>query len=109
MSKNSRRAIEVLNECADLMQQKGKAYNRIPQAQYYPDGLRDIHYMMHTKMMRIRSLLSSDGENNFESITDSARDLINYAAFFVEFAEGKMDGMTSEQLASVGYPFAGSN
>lgn len=101
MSEEKRYAIQVLHECADLMERKGQAYNRIPQAEYYPNGLSDIWVMMHQKMTRIRSLLTESGENNFESLEDSARDLINYAAFFIEFAEGKMDGMTAEQLKGV--------
>jgi len=89
-----RRAIEVLDECADLMRKKGQAYNRVPQAEYYPGGLYDIWVMMHQKMTRMRSLLTAEGENNYESLEDSARDLINYSAFFIEFAEGKMDGQS---------------
>ena len=97
-----RRAIEVLTECADLMRQKGAAYNRIKQTDYYDpliplykEGLGgevSIYNMMHTKMVRILSLMSTDGSNNFEGIEDSCRDLINYTAFMVEYLEGKMDG-----------------
>jgi len=94
---DDRYAIEVLNECADLMRRKGAAYNRIPQAEYYPNGLQDIWVMMHQKMTRIRSLLAEPGENDFESLEDSARDLINYAAFFCEYAEGKMDGQNAKE------------
>lgn len=88
----TRRAAEVLGECAKLMEQKGAAYNGFPQAEYYPYGMRDIWYMCFTKVKRLESQIIRDGEHNFESIEDSARDLINYAAFLVEFAEGKMDG-----------------
>jgi hypothetical protein len=52
---------------------------------------------MHQKMTRLRSLLAADGDTNFESIDDTARDLINYASFFVEFAEGKMDGQKESE------------
>ena len=88
----ARRAEEVLYECADLMQKKGAAYNGFPQAEYYPYGLRDIWYMCFTKVKRLESQIVRDGEHNFEGIEDSARDLINYAAFLVEYAEGKMQG-----------------
>ena len=96
MPERERRAIEVLDECADLMRAKGNAYNRVPQAEYYPNGLQDIWVMMHQKMTRMRSLLAEPGENDFESLEDSARDLINYAAFFIEYAEGKMDGQKKD-------------
>ena len=87
-----RRAIEVLEECAELMRAKGKAYNRVPQAEYYPHGVLSIWTMMHQKMTRLKSLMDHDGENQYESMEDSARDLINYTAFLIEFMEGKMDG-----------------
>ena len=84
---DDRRAVQVLAECADLMKRKGAAYNGFPQAQYYPYGLRDIWYMCWTKVKRLESQIICEGEKNFEGIEDSARDLINYAAFLVEFAE----------------------
>jgi len=92
VAKPSRRAEEVLYECAELMQKKGAAYNGFPQAEYYPYGLRDIWYMCFTKVKRLESQIVRDGEANFEGVEDSARDLINYAAFLIEFAEGKMNG-----------------
>lgn len=89
-----RRAIEVLNECADLMRRKSAVYNRsgVRQAEYYPNGVRDLWVLMHQKMTRIKSILSEDGPNDFESISDSLMDLINYSAFAVEFIENRMDG-----------------
>jgi len=94
---SERRAIEILNECAELMRKKGKDYNRVPQAEYYPNGLQDIWVMMHQKMTRLKSLLLNSETPNFESIDDTARDLINYASFFVEYAEGKMDGQNAKR------------
>ena len=87
-----RYAMNVLDQCSDLMKRKSEDYNHISQIDYYPNGLQDIWYMLHTKVTRIRSVLAKDGETNFESAQDSAMDLINYAAFFVEYAEGKMEG-----------------
>jgi len=93
---SDRRAIEVLEECAELMRAKGKAYNRVPQAEYYPHGVLSIWTMMHQKMTRMKSLMDHDGENQYESMEDSARDLINYTAFLIEYMEGKMDGQSEE-------------
>lgn len=99
---SERRAIEVLEECCDLMRRKGEAYNRIPQNKYYDPlaplfkddigGEGAIYVMMHQKMTRLMSLLVNRAPNDFEGIDDSARDLINYTAFIVEHVEGKMDG-----------------
>jgi len=90
-----RHAVKVLEECADLMKLKSEDYNHISQIDYYPNGLQDIWYMLHTKVTRIRSVLAKGSDTNFESAQDSARDLINYSAFFVEYSEGKMDGQPS--------------
>lgn len=89
---NIRYAIKVLEDCMELMRKKGEDYNHISQIDYYPDGLRDIFYMMHVKMTRMRSVLAKGGDTNFESVEDSAQDLINYAAFFIEYSRGEMSG-----------------
>ena len=93
-----RRAIEVLQECADLMRRKGAVYNRsgVRQAEYYPNGVRDLWTLLHQKMTRVKSILSEDGSNDFESLSDTFMDIINYSAFAVEFLEGKMDGQTEK-------------
>jgi len=92
IEKEDRRAVEVLQECIKLMRDKGKDYNNLPQARYYENnGLNDIYCMMHHKMLRIKSVMNSD-KQNFESLQDSCRDLINYTSFFVEYLENKMDG-----------------
>lgn len=88
----NRRSVQVLHECAELQRSKGEDYNRVPQAEYYPNGLDDIYCMMHQKMTRLKSLMKADGVPNFESMDDTARDLINYTSFFVEWKDGKMDG-----------------
>ena len=104
----SRRAEEVLYECADIMARKGNAYNRLPQADYYAplealygehdSGESAIFTMMWQKVIRIRSLLADrEGKNEFEGIDDSARDLINYTSFLIEFMEGKMDGQGQQE------------
>jgi hypothetical protein len=34
---------------------------------------------------------------NFESLEDSAKDLINYASFFVAYSRGKVDGQKADR------------
>ena len=93
----TRRAVEVLQECIDLMERKGQDYNSIPQADYYDavGGDKALFVMIWQKVQRIRSLLELPGESNFEGIDDSLRDLINYASFMVEYREGKMEGQST--------------
>ena len=104
----TRRAEAVLYECAELMAKKGAANNRLPQADYYAPleslygehdrGESAIFTMMWQKMIRIRSLLAErNGSNEFEGVEDSARDLINYTSFLIEFMEGKMNGQLPKQ------------
>ena len=48
-------------------------------------------------MLRMRSVIEAmqndpDYDPNFESIEDSAKDMINYGSFIVEYCRGKMQG-----------------
>jgi hypothetical protein len=51
---------------------------------------------MHAKMLRIKSVMeasqSAEYNPNFESLEDSAKDLINYASFFVAYCRGEIPG-----------------
>lgn len=95
-----RHSCEVLDECKQIQVKKSSDYQNavssVKHADYYPRGLESIYDMMNTKMLRIKSLLETmrvkADQTNFESIEDSAKDLINYASFFVEYHRGKMDG-----------------
>lgn len=96
-----RYSVKILSECIELQTRKGADYQNvastIKQADYYRHGLNTIYDIMHAKMLRIRSLIEAaeanpENEVKFESISDSAKDLINYASFFASYAEGKMDG-----------------
>ena len=96
-----RYSVQVLKECIELQTKKSNDYqnNRstIRQAQYYPNGCMTIHDIMHAKMLRMKSVMDAMANDpnyraNFESLEDSAMDMINYASFFVTYARGKMDG-----------------
>jgi hypothetical protein len=93
--------LEVLNECVQLLEKKSQDYQNdqsfIRHAEYYPRGAETLYDLLHTKMLRIRSLLSvyqssTTSSPNFESLEDSAKDLINYASFFVAYCRKKLDG-----------------
>jgi len=94
-------SIRVLQECAEVQTKKGSDYqnehSRIRQVDYYPNGVATLLDIMHAKMLRMQSVVAAmqsdpSYEANFESIEDSAKDLINYATFVVEYTRGKMDG-----------------
>lgn len=96
-----RTSCDVLNEAREIQLKKAQDYQNtassVKAADYYPRGIASIHDMMNTKMLRIKSIIetmqnSKDHDTNFESIQDSAIDLINYASFFVEYCRKEMDG-----------------
>ena len=98
-------SIKVLKECILLQQQKSKDYQNpysgIKQADYYLRGHHSIIDVMHAKLTRIISITRAMEHDkkykpNYEGVEDSAKDLINYASFFVEYSRGKMDGQNKK-------------
>ena len=98
-------SIKVLQECAELQAKKGNDYqnpnSRIQQADYYPQGVATLLDIIHAKMLRMRSVIEAmqndpDYDPNFESIEDSAKDMINYGSFIVEYCRGKMQGQNAD-------------
>ena len=91
---------KVLAECAELQMKKARDYQNpnstVQQSDYYPNGVQSIHDTMHGKMLRMKSVMEAmrgqDYDPNFESLEDSAKDLINYASFFVAYCRGKIEG-----------------
>jgi len=99
-------SLEVLKEAAEIQVKKGNDYqnpnSRIKQADYYPRGCSTICDIMLGKCLRIQSVLESmeqdeDYKPNFESLRDSAVDLINYASFFVSYMDGNIDGQAPDR------------
>ena len=98
--------INVLKQAADLIAKKGNDYqnpkSRIRQSDYYPNGAQTILDIMTGKVNRMHSVLDAmkDDEQyleNFESLQDSAIDLINYSAFFSAYLDHDIDGQTEDR------------
>lgn len=98
-------SVKVLQECAELQVKKGNDYqnefSRIKQADYYPNGVSTLLDINHAKMLRMQSVVSAmmadpTYEPNFESIEDSAKDMINYCSFIVSYCRGKMEGQNPD-------------
>jgi len=96
----------ILKQAADLIAKKGNDYqnpkSRIRQADYYPNGAQTILDIMTGKINRMHSVLDAmrDDDNyveNYESLQDSAIDLINYSAFFSAYLDYDIDGQTKER------------
>ena len=99
-------AINVLQECIELQLKKAQDYNnpnsRIQQAMYYPRGVATLLDIVWAKVLRMYSVVEAmdndpNYEPNFESLEDSAKDLINYASFIVAYSRGGIEGQDTEK------------
>jgi len=105
-SMTDRESIKVLQECIDLQSKKSRDYQNpnstIRQADYYPTGCLTILEIMHAKLLRMRSVMEAMQNDptykpNYESLEDSAKDLINYSSFYVAYSRGKVDGQQPDR------------
>ena len=94
-----RHSVDVLKECIELQIRKGRDYqnpkSRITQSMHYPRGCATILDMVHQKITRIYSVMEAaevGGDPNFESLEDSAKDMINYSSFVVAYLRNGIDG-----------------
>lgn len=95
----TRESANILLEAAELQERKGQDYqnplSRVRQADHYPRGVYTILDTINGKMLRMYSVLETmeqGGKVNFESVEDSAIDMINYASFLVAYMRGDIDG-----------------
>lgn len=98
---NERESVKVLKEAIEVQIKKSQDYqnpnSKVRQADYYPNGVATLLDTCHAKVLRMQSVIDAmvndeNYEPNFESIEDSAIDLINYASFIVAYSRGKIDG-----------------
>lgn len=99
MTQNERPSVGILKEAIELQNSKGNDYNnsvsRVQQADYYVRGVWSILDTANAKYLRMVSVLEtmeSGGKVNYESVEDSALDLINYASFIVAYMRGDVPG-----------------
>jgi hypothetical protein len=100
----SRPSANILLEAAELQEKKGADYNgaktSVAQANYYPRGVWSILDVVNAKYLRMVSVLETmeqGGKANFESIEDSAIDLINYASFIAAYMRGDVPGQSANK------------
>jgi hypothetical protein len=100
----TRASANILLEAAELQERKGQDYNgtqtSVQQADYYPRGVWSILDVVNAKYLRMVSVLEQmeqGGKANFESIEDSAIDLINYASFVAAYMRGEVPGQSSDR------------
>ena len=101
MSQIDKESIKIINEAVALQLRKSNDYqnekSHIKQADYYPRGVLTILDIIYAKVLRMYSVIEAmendpSYEQNFESIEDSAKDLINYSSFIASYCRGGIDG-----------------
>ena len=104
MTEYTRESARILLEAADLQERKGRDYNNpnssVVQADYYPRGVWSILDIINGKYLRLVSVLETmeqGGKPNFESVEDSAIDMINYASFLAAWMRGQVPGQDPQK------------
>ena len=104
-------SLKVLQECAELQTKKSNDYqnpnSNIRQADYYPRGVASLLDIVHAKTLRMFSVLEAMENDpkykpNFESLEDSAKDLINYGSFIAAYIRGGIDGQDPDRVLAGG-------
>lgn len=102
---NDPESVKALRECIDLQLRKSRDYqnpnSRVKQADYYPSGVKTIHEICHAKMLRALSVMEAMEKDpaysqNFESLEDSFKDMINYASFAISYCRGQIPGQQKD-------------
>jgi NTP pyrophosphatase (non-canonical NTP hydrolase) len=75
-------------DAAELLAKKKQDYcTGVTRQDYFPFGHYSYAQMLHTKMLRVHSLLNvleNGNQPNFESLRDTLIDMLNYTSFYVE-------------------------
>ena len=76
-------------KAAEVRQEKGGDYGSI--GDYFPFG--DVSYvqMLHIKVKRLVNLAKSGATPANEDVSQNLIDLINYASYYWEYREGKLN------------------
>ncbi len=100
----TRPSANILLEAAEIQEKKGLDYNnaisRVQQADYYVHGVWSIMDTIHGKYLRMVSVLETmeaGGKVNYESVEDSALDLINYTSFLAAYMRGEVPGQRPDR------------
>ena len=85
-------ATQILKDAADLKERKSKDYQggRWTEEDYFPFGHQSFCHMIHTKYMRMMSVVEQE-TTNFESLEDTLIDMINYAAMYAAWIENQKE------------------
>jgi len=76
-----------------VSKRKAEDYNSgsVKREDYFPFGHKSFVQMIHTKSLRLVSLVESGGQPNFEGINDTVVDMANYLSFFDHYLTSEDD------------------
>ena len=86
------KAEDILLKAAELKRRKSEDYqgSQFTEADYFPFGHQSFIQMLHTKYLRMRSVVEQENQN-FESLEDTLIDMISYAAMYAAWLENNKD------------------
>ena len=92
-------SIDFMKKAIDLKERKSQDYQGsiFNEDDYFPYGHKSFMHMIHTKYLRMRSVVEQKGETNFESLEDTLLDMISYCAMYGAWIEreNNLDDPTS--------------
>ena len=85
-------ATQIMKDAIDLKERKSQDYQggRWTEEDYFPFGHQSYMHMIHTKYLRMRSVMDQE-TTNFESLEDTLIDMINYCAMYCAWLENNKD------------------
>ena len=95
-----------MKKAIDLKERKSQDYQGsiFREDDYFPYGHKSFMHMIHTKYLRMRSVVEQKGETNFESLEDTLLDMISYCAMYGAWIEREsfLEQPTSRPTSAVG-------
>jgi len=92
--------LSLIEPAIKLVDRKGEDYNNVVTLEeYFPFKDQSYIQMLHMKVLRMRSVVGKSTPANFDSLIDSAYDLINYTVFYLDYLikqEAKARGVQNE-------------
>lgn len=85
-----------------IVVRKSQDYNsNVQVSEYFPFGELSYIHMLNLKVTRLRNLAQNDTQDqkvNFESMYDTALDLINYAVYYLKYLQEQNDERVGTKL-----------
>ena len=93
-------AIDIMKKAIDLKERKSQDYQGsiFSEEDYFPFGDKSFIHMIHTKYLRMRSVVEQKGEVNYESLEDTLIDMIAYCSMYAAWIENQKKGLDKHAI-----------